>query len=313
VEIGKNDYGIVARLASELVKNRKIVPASQDQTRIALLIIDAQNTFCHPECADLLVPGAWEDNQRLASFIKDNLERLTAIEVSLDTHTPMQIFHPMFWVDAQGNHPKPFTGITIEDVTNGTWRINPEVGKRFGKSDEWLHDYALYYTDRLGRLDIWPYHALIGSPGHALDWRIEEAVFLHSLARQTRSSGVLKGMRPFTEFYSVIGPEVLTAHDGTVVGTTNIELRERLIDYHTLIVAGQAKSHCVRRTLEHITEYIRYFDCPVSGRIYFLDDCSSSVPGFEQKADEAFQHFAAAGVHIVKSTLPMDQWPDIEL
>jgi len=311
-----NNYSAIVKSVSGLAREQGINPASQDRVRIGLLIIDALNSFSDQPYADLPVPGASGDYERLAAFVRNNLGRLTAIELVFDTHTPMQIFHPLFWIDPIGNPPAPLTEITHEDVTKGIWRINPEVGKVFGKSEKWLNAYALHYTKTLGKFTIWPYHALIGSPGHALDCQIEEAVLAYSLVRQTTPSITMKGTDPFTESFSAIKPEIMYAHDGSMVGKGNIELLRRLGDYHILVVAGEADSHCVPKTLEHV---IHWTDNAVvdsalkTSAIYVLKDCTSPVPGFEKQADEAFESFATAGVHIVKSTIPMEEWPDIEL
>jgi len=53
-------------------------------------------------------------------------------------------------------------------------------------------------------------------------------------------------------------------------------------------------------------------------KIYLLEDCTSSVvvPGvmdYTDQANQAFYNFAEAGMHIVRSTNPINEWPDIEL
>src|SRR5512140_2992286 len=98
-------------------------PAARDERRSALLLIDVQNTFCLPEF-ELFVGGrsgrgAVEDSGRLATFLYRNLDRISQVIVTLDTHTAAQIFHPLFWVDAAGVHPEPHTVITLADVESG--------------------------------------------------------------------------------------------------------------------------------------------------------------------------------------------------
>jgi nicotinamidase-related amidase len=53
-------------------------------------------------------------------------------------------------------------------------------------------------------------------------------------------------------------------------------------------------------------------------KVYLLEDCTSPVvvPGvidYSDQADAAFQRFADAGMHVVRSTDPMDRWPGIKL
>jgi nicotinamidase-related amidase len=49
-------------------------------------------------------------------------------------------------------------------------------------------------------------------------------------------------------------------------------------------------------------------------RVYLLEDCTSpviasSTVDFTAEANEAFARFAARGVHIVRSTQPLTDWP----
>ena len=88
----------------------QISPASTDEYKIGLLAIDVQNSFCIPGF-ELFVggnsgQGAVEDNQRLCEFIYRNLSSITHICATLDTHHAMQIFHSVFLVNEQGEHPQ---------------------------------------------------------------------------------------------------------------------------------------------------------------------------------------------------------------
>jgi hypothetical protein len=76
-------------------------PVSNDKPRVALLAVDVQNTFCIPGY-ELFVGGrsgngAVEDNQRLCEFIYRNLDVITQVFPTLDTHSATQIFHPVFF------------------------------------------------------------------------------------------------------------------------------------------------------------------------------------------------------------------------
>src|SRR4051812_32277973 len=121
-----------------------------------LLIIDPQIDFCCPVRGALFVPGAERDMQRLGQMIRRHAEEIDAIHVTLDTHHTLDIAHPMFWVDAVGKHPEPFTLIPAADVESGRWTAtNPAAQAR-----------ALEYVRALERggryvLCIWPYHCLI--------------------------------------------------------------------------------------------------------------------------------------------------------
>jgi hypothetical protein len=86
-----------AEEARRWAKQYKIRPASQDKFRICLLLVDVQNTFCIPGF-ELYVggrsgKGAVDDNRRLCEFIYRNMDVITQICPTMDTHQSMQIFH----------------------------------------------------------------------------------------------------------------------------------------------------------------------------------------------------------------------------
>ena len=159
-------------------------------------------------------------------------------------------------------------------------------------------------------LTIWPFHALLGGIGHALVSAVEEAVFFHAIARHSQTRFELKGRNPLTEHYSALGPEVSRGARGELLEERNSELVELLLEFDAVIVAGQAKSHCVAWTVEDLLD-----DAPeIASRLYLLEDCSSPVvvPGavdYTDDANAAFARFTHAGVHIVRSTEPLAEWP----
>ena len=80
-----------------------------------LLIIDPQVDFCDPRGA-LFVKGAARDIARLASFVRKHGPTLADVHITLDSHQLVHVAHPIFWIDADGNHPKPFTVIKGAEV-----------------------------------------------------------------------------------------------------------------------------------------------------------------------------------------------------
>jgi len=136
---------------------------------------------------------------------------------------------------------------------------------------------------------------------------VEEALFFHSIARNTQYEIEVKGNKPFTEYYSAIGPEVLTGPMGESLGTYSTKFIEQLQQFDKLIIAGQAKSHCVAWTVSDLLNDINATDPELAKKVYLLEDCSSPVvvPGVvdhTDAADAAYQRFAQAGMHVVKST-----------
>lgn len=343
-ELWRVDYAALAPAAREWAVRHDVRPASEDRERLCLLLIDVQNTFCLPGY-ELFVAGrsgtgAVDDNVRLCRFVYRNLGRITAIQATLDTHAAFQIFHPAFWVDAAGEPPPPMTTISVDEVESGLWRVNPRVADRVAGAlpegtravaspEAELAAYALHYVRELaerGKYDlmVWPYHAILGGPSHALVSSVHEAMFFHSLARSSPSRHEVKGDHPLTEHYSALRPEVTHDHRGRALaegagraGRGEIRgaaLVETLLAFDRVAIAGQAKSHCLAWTVEDLLSDVRDHDPELSRKVYLLEDCTSpvvvpDVVDFTEPADAAFERFAAAGMHVVRSTDPISSWP----
>ena len=296
---------------------QRLRPAAQDEKRVALLLIDVQNTFCLPEF-ELFVGGrsgrgAVEDTARIASLLYRRLDRVTQVIATLDTHSTVQIFHPIFWLDADAKHPPPHTVIRVDDVESGRSRVNPALAPLVSPRRDF--DLALWgrrYARQLAEggkypLLIWPYHSMLGGIGHAMVSLVEEAVFFHSVARQSPTRLEIKGRHPLTENYSALRPEVARDDRGQLLVPENRELVEHLLGFNEILVAGEAKSHCVAWTVADLLAEIRARDAAIAGKVILLDDCASPVvvPGvvdFTDDAEAAYARFAAAGMRRVRST-----------
>jgi nicotinamidase-related amidase len=324
--VWKVPYGELAGSAPAWRQQHGVTPASEDDTQVLLIAVDMQNTFCLPEF-ELFVGGrsgrgAVEDVRRLCEFIYRNLGRITAIAPTMDTHRAMQIFHPIYWIDTEGRHPEPYTLISQDDVRSGRWRVNPEVAESLRGGDaDWLQREAEHYVRVLARsggkyeLTIWPYHAMLGGIGNALVSSLEEAIFFHTVARSSQADLQVKGDNPFTENYSVLKPEVLTGPDREAIARKNERFIAELLAYDLVVLAGEAKSHCLAWTIDDLLTVIAGQDPSLVRKVYILEDCASAVvvPGvidYTEQADAAFRRFAEAGMHVVRSTEPMDTWPD---
>jgi nicotinamidase-related amidase len=179
----------------------------------------------------------------------------------------------------------------------------------------------LHYTRSLAAggkyaLTVWPYHSMLGGIGHALVSAVEEAIFFHGIARASRPDFQVKGSNPLTEHYSVIGPEVMQGPHGETIAERNHALIDELHRYDAVIIAGQAKSHCVAWTIDDLLREVRARDLSLAGHVYLLEDCTSPVvvPGaidYTDEADAAFRRFAESGCHVVRSTDPIATWPDL--
>lgn len=295
----------------------QIQPVAKDRAKIGLLLIDVQNTFCLPDF-ELFVNGAVEDNIRLCQFIYRNLASISTIIPTLDSHTAMQIFHPVFWVDHQGKHPNPATTISLAEVEQRKWQVNSDLADSLTQGNvEQLASHAQYYLQKLSDdgkypLTIWPYHAMLGGLGHALVSAVEEAVFFHSIVRKTKTQFELKGDNSLTENYSILSPEVLDTVGGKSIAQKNTSLINQLLNFEAVIIAGQAKSHCVAWTVDNLLTEILQIDPQLTSKIYLLEDCMSPVAiagivDFTDQANAAMEKFADAGINLVKSTDPFLQ------
>jgi nicotinamidase-related amidase len=300
-------------------------PATEDAMRICLVAVDVQNTFCLPDF-ELFVrgrsgTGAVDDNRRLCEFLYRNLDAVTQIVPTLDTHQAMQVFHAIWLVDSQGRHPAPYTLVSAEDIVEGRWQVDPAVAEGLGLDPDYAHRHLAHYTRALEesgkyRLTIWPYHAMLGGIGHALVSAVEEAIFFHTVARRSQPDFRVKGTLPLTEHYSVLGPEVTEGPDGDRLGEHDAALVEKLLGFDAVVIAGQAKSHCVAWTIDDLLRSPVLAERELAEKVYLLEDCTSPVvvPGvadYTEEADAAFARFAEAGMHVVRSTEPIESWPGI--
>jgi nicotinamidase-related amidase len=312
-------------------REQHLLPSASDLRRNHLVLIDAQRDFCFPE-GTLYVggrtgQGALEDNDRIARFIYENLPAISEITCTLDSHLPFQIFFAPFWVDSAGAPLKPHRTISVDEISSGAVRPNQDVVSAVGAPDfAWLTKQVAFYADSLAKaskyvLYLWPPHVLMGGDGHALVGVIQEARLFHAYARGARNGVEIKGMHPLTENYSVFSPEVLLTHDGASLANRNGALIDSLLQEDRLIIAGQASSHCVKSSIDDLLDAIRLKDSSLARRVYVLEDAMSAVavpdpssPGsffadFTQAAQDALGRYHDAGMHIVKTTTPVSDWP----
>lgn len=279
-----------------------------------LLIVDVQKDF-HGG-GSLAIPGADEDAERLASFIGKHSSAIHRIVATMDTHPVLHIAHGGFWVHSEtGEHPPPFTILSAADVAAGVWKPRPNLYVPPDSLDPsifqteasvidpatgsiLLEKYCIEYTRRLeaaGRfqLCIWPEHCLIGSPGHGIQAKVYEALKAWSQLTGRDVEYVMKGQNMLTEMYSVMQAEVPV----TAATTFNQELQDSFATSTTLVVSGQASSHCVNYSLRDIVVKRG------GGKdVILLTDTASAVPGFEAAGDAFFLDMKNAGVSLKPST-----------
>ncbi|HVX23872.1 MAG TPA: hypothetical protein VG992_00820 [Candidatus Saccharimonadales bacterium] len=325
------DYQGLQAAALDWRAQHGLKAASTDRTKVGMLVIDAQNTFCHPK-GELYVAGhsgtgAVDDSRRLVEFGYRNLGLISAFDCTLDTHRAFAVFHPSFLVNAQGEHPAPFTTVTHQEVQDGVWQPSLFMTSALGISLMAAQQHLAHYTAQLeqaGRyaLTVWPYHGMLGDKGHCLVSGLAELANFHGLARGAQPGFEVKGTHPLVENYSVLGPEVTALFNGAPV-PRNTAFIDKLLRYDALIIAGQAKSHCVAWTIDDLLRDIVAQDPQLARKVYLLEDCTTPIVvkdpaggviyDYGPEADAAFDKFKSAGMHVVQSTDPIQSWPDIQL
>ncbi len=238
-----------------------------------LLIIDMQNDFCLPTGA-LYVPGAESDATKLAQFIVRNETAIDSIVLTQDSHHIMDISHPSFWQNKRGENPEPFTAIDVESINSGKWtpRFSPKFVKMYIKS---------LYEQKEFPHTIWPEHCITGSSGAAFVDDVMTSV--SQWARKGKFFDVIqKGLNPLTEHFGALRANVPIPEDKTT--QLNQQLLGTLQKYENIIIAGEAKSHCVANTVKQITELENF-----NSKLILLEDCMSNVPGFDKIADPIYE------------------------
>jgi nicotinamidase-related amidase len=259
-----------------------------------LLVIDPQNDFCdlppshRPVHATPALPvtGAHADMLRVAELIGQGCQGISGISVTLDSHHRLDIAHPTFWTGAGGEAVSPFTEITAADV---------RAGKYLPRSGAFL-PRTLAYLDALEaagryRLMVWPVHCEIGTWGHDVHADVRAACKRWEDAAQGSVNQVVKGTNPWTEHYSAVMAEVPDADDpATQLNGGFIDLLRRA---DRVYITGEAGSHCVKATTEHIVEQFGPAD---ARKLVLVTDCMSPVAGFEPQYDAFVRDMRARGV-----------------
>ncbi|HAS40697.1 MAG TPA: nicotinamidase [Microscillaceae bacterium] len=252
----------------------------------ALLIIDAQYDFCHPNGA-LYVPGAEKDMERLSKLINDQADKIDHICVTLDSHPVNDVSHPGFWQDKNGNPPAPFTIITLQEVQEGKWtpRFYPE------KVIKYLQD-----LEAQGQFPhcIWPEHCLIGSKGNALDDQLMDS--LKSWTRRGKFyQAVTKGTYPLTEHFGIFMAQIPVADRPET--QLNQSLIKTLENFQNVYVAGEARSHCVATSLKQALDYAP----GLADKMVIVEDCMSDVPNMGHLGTPIYDEAQKRGLRFAKA------------
>jgi nicotinamidase/pyrazinamidase len=292
----KGPYAPRIQAFTEAGQQAGLATAQSDTEKIAVVLVDYQHDFVDPT-GTLYVPGSQQDVTRFLTWFYANAHKISAIYASLDTHLPFQIFYSSWWKDPKtGEHPQPYTTITVEDVTNGKWV--PIIQQ----------DWSVYYVHQLQQqarkdLMIWPYHTMEGTLGHMLAAPICEAIAWHSAARNTQPIYIEKGRTIRTEYYGIFGAEIPDPEDAQ--SSLNVTLLDTVMKHDRVYIAGEAKSHCVLETERQLVGHVAS-QPELLKRLHFLTDCTSSVQhpliDFDALAEAELTTMKQKGVQVAQST-----------
>lgn len=242
--------------------------AMKKNLKAHLVIIDPQKDFMDDKDSTLPVPGANADMKRVAALIDRVGYKLADIHVTLDSHRIIDIGHPGMWRSENGDYPPPFTLVTADDVKNNIWAPrNPAFRKRVLEYAQQLEANGKY------QIMVWPEHCLIGSPGHAVQKDLFDALKRWEKKEFANVNFCVKGTNTFTEHYGALLAEVPDPNDpATQLNTSFLDM---LNDADIVAVAGEALSHCVKETVTQIADNISPEQIK---KFYILTDCTSPVP-----------------------------------
>ncbi len=272
---------------------------------IHLLIIDPQNDFCDlpdnylPTDAAtntqispaLPVAGAHADMLRLASLIRQGGTGISDISVTLDSHHRLDIAHPGFWHTAGLQPVQAFTQISATEVRNGKYQ--PRDARALPRTLSYLD--ALESAGRY-QLMVWPVHCEIGTWGQNVHVDIHAAYNQWEDANQRIVAKLNKGANPWTEHYSAVMAEVPDAEDPDT--QLNSSFIATLAAADEVLIAGEAGSHCVRATTEHIVE--NFGDQQLS-KLVLITDCISPVGGFDAQYQSFLLDMQEKGLRLAQS------------
>jgi nicotinamidase-related amidase len=257
--------------------------------KVHLFCIDPQRDFCEPSgngAGALFVSGADDDMARLADFVLRCSSKLDDIHITLDSHHPVHIAHPIWWRNSNGDQPSPFSIISVNDVETGKWMA----------TQPGLQRHSLDYVkqlDKNGRypLCVWPVHCRISSPGHTV-----VPVLFDALCKWEEEFAIVdyvtKGSNIKTEHYSIFQADVPDPKDPST--QVNTALVQTLMTADLVAVAGEAGSHCLANSIRDLAGL-----CPdIVKKLVLLTDATSPVPGSEKLQEDFIKEMTAKGMQL---------------
>ncbi|MFW6121986.1 MAG: cysteine hydrolase, partial [Petrotogales bacterium] len=213
--------------------------------------------------------------------------------------------HPLWFVnDSTGEHPYPFTMMRCENGEIIGSTIAPDGGLndigKYRTVKQAFYDWTINYLQTLsnsGRYPhmIWPYHCLIGTPGHNIVAPLFDAVLQWERNNVGFAIKLTKGSNFKTEHFSAVMAEVPDPSDETTqLNTDFISLFE---DADEILLAGEARSHCLANTVMDIAN--QFDDDSFIKKCILLEDATSDVPGLEHLGETFVKDMTVRGMRVV--------------
>lgn len=286
-----------------------------------LLIVDPQNDFVvaddgHGHQGTLVVPGAVEDMNRVTDLViratrSKNL--LGGVAVTADTHQGIGIERPGWWVYAKDRSlVQPFT--VLGPFPDGSMAVvydsngQPTDREVVTAIPSLLHKGGVTGQGSLGYLKalqkrgrshmVWPTHCVLGTWGFGVYEPLARALTDWEIQSMDRITWVLKGTDPETEQFSAIKAEVENPKNPNT--HANVPFVNYLLRFDEIIIAGEARSHCVDDTVTDIANL--FGNDLLVQKMVFLVDGSSDVSGFSEKGEKFMRDLKARGMRTAKST-----------
>ncbi|GAF87986.1 unnamed protein product, partial [marine sediment metagenome] len=225
--------------------------------------------------------------------VRENIPQISAIHATLDSHHPVHIAHPVWWINKNGKHPNPFTMIDKDSVAAGYYKAyNPNMLK-------WSEDYVRALNDNNRYvLCVWPPHCLIADVGFTIVPELREA-FLVWENTFKKLNYVPKGSCVYTEHYSAVRADVEYPGDPTT--TLNYQVIEMLKTGQDILVSGEALDFCVANTIRDIAN--EFSEDEVKNFVLLEDACSCvNAPGLENLGDDFVNEMVSKGMRVSKTT-----------
>lgn len=243
--------------------------------KVLLIGIDFQRDFID-EIGSLAVAGSLQDIYNFLRFFYENFFEISDVILTGDSHNPSQIFHSGWWENERGVNPSDFKSIYYDDIENGKYK------PLYYKAES--IEYLKYLKENENRsLVIWPYHCIEGTEGALIEPQIMNMYYVHQIVMNKKHNILFKSQ---TQLAEMEGAFALDHPGGS--DFENTDILNEMKNYDKIIIAGESKSHCVLESVKQMLKFHNY-DKDFASKIYILEDCMSSLKGFEDFAEEEFK------------------------